>query len=599
MRVAYDGGGTLHLAFYDSAEHDLKYASRSPDGAWTAPVVVDAADGNVGAELSLAIDRGGKPGVAYLDVNRHLLKYAHLSGGKWSISVIDRKNSYPRPSLTFDAANRAQVSYFHPAGDILKLGQFDHGWRTRTVAKVKSADHAASGVAINPLNGTLAIAFQASDGSVQYAAQLPDRRGRIGAPVSAKWRTVGVEALDQGSADPSLSFDSAGDPAVAYYDTAQGQLMLATGAGGVWQPQAIARDDGHVAAPSVLFNPSSGATGVLFTDAAGATMMASPFGGTFSATMVNSGPAALLYEPGNGTTVTVTTAAGGTTTFASSLPAATRFSAHPIHSFEVDLSWTDNSGGVDGYAIERAPDGAGFAQVATVAAGATSYADTSTSPMTHYTYRVRTLDAAGNLAYSNTDQATTPRGAPTGFFADPDFTGDPSSGIELVWDASPLPVASYQIQRSADGVIFTDLATVAADATRYVDRPVGEGARYTYRLVSLATDGPSDAAVVSSAQPVWLRAPTNLTAVEASPSQINLTWTNNSALATGYRVMVSTDGIGFFPLANAADISGQFSVTTDAQGNPIAAGHTYYFRVLATSADDASQYSDVASITVT
>src|SRR5205807_10569878 len=100
--------------------------------------------------------------------------------------------------------------------------------------------------------------------------------------------------------------------------------------------------------------------------------------------------------------------------------------------------------------------------------------------------------------YSNTAEATTLRSAPTGFFADPDFTADPSSGIELAWDPSPVPVTSYQIQRSADGVTFTDLATVGGGVTRYVDGPVGEGVRYVYRIVSVAADGPSDAAVVSS-----------------------------------------------------------------------------------------------------
>src|SRR5579884_365862 len=67
LQLAYDGGGTLHLAYYDSTEHDLKYASRSPAGVWSATVVVDHSSTDAGGELSLAIDPSGNPGIAYDD----------------------------------------------------------------------------------------------------------------------------------------------------------------------------------------------------------------------------------------------------------------------------------------------------------------------------------------------------------------------------------------------------------------------------------------------------------------------------------------------------------------------------------------------------
>ena len=63
----------------------------------------------------------------------------------------------------------------------------------------------------------------------------------------------------------------------------------------------------------------------------------------------------------------------------------------PSHN-RVDLSWgaaSDNVG-VTGYEILR--DGAPIATVGAV----TSYADTTVSPLTHYDYAVKALDAAGN-----------------------------------------------------------------------------------------------------------------------------------------------------------------------------------------------------------
>ena len=76
----------------------------------------------------------------------------------------------------------------------------------------------------------------------------------------------------------------------------------------------------------------------------------------------------------------------------------------PNHT-RVDLSWgaaTDNVG-VTGYEILR--DGSPIATVGAV----TSYADTTVSPLTHYDYVVRALDAAGNgSAPSNAAGANTP-----------------------------------------------------------------------------------------------------------------------------------------------------------------------------------------------
>src|SRR5262249_18778553 len=64
-----------------------------------------------------------------------------------------------------------------------------------------------------------------------------------------------------------------------------------------------------------------------------------------------------------------------------------------------------------GYQVERC-QGAGcttFAQFGTVSGTGTSYSDTGLSTGTSYSYRVRAIDAAGNLGpYSNTASASTP-----------------------------------------------------------------------------------------------------------------------------------------------------------------------------------------------
>lgn len=79
----------------------------------------------------------------------------------------------------------------------------------------------------------------------------------------------------------------------------------------------------------------------------------------------------------------------------------------------IDLSWKDNSTNETGFKIERSTNSnSGFTQIATTAAGVTTFSDIAgLSPNTTYYYRVRSTNANTGLdsGYSNTDSAKTDR----------------------------------------------------------------------------------------------------------------------------------------------------------------------------------------------
>ena len=152
--------------------------------------------------------------------------------------------------------------------------------------------------------------------------------------------------------------------------------------------------------------------------------VATPTGTTYKDTSVGAGTS-YSYR------VRATDAAGNLSAYSNTASATTpapdstpptqpgTLGANAVSSGEIDLSWgasTDNVG-VTGYRVERC-QGVGcsnFVQVATPTG--TTYKDTSVSPSTSYSYRVRAADAAGNLSpYSNTAGATT-SAAPTGLVA--------------------------------------------------------------------------------------------------------------------------------------------------------------------------------------
>ena len=93
------------------------------------------------------------------------------------------------------------------------------------------------------------------------------------------------------------------------------------------------------------------------------------------------------------------------------VPAApSGLSATAISRSRIDLAWTDNSSNETGFQIERSRAGGAFSLIATTAANATTYSDTSgLTPNKLFSYRVRAINAAGSSAYSNTASATTPK----------------------------------------------------------------------------------------------------------------------------------------------------------------------------------------------
>lgn len=88
------------------------------------------------------------------------------------------------------------------------------------------------------------------------------------------------------------------------------------------------------------------------------------------------------------------------------------------------------------------------------------------------------------------------------------------------------------------------------------------------------------------------KAPTNLSAVATSQTQINLTWTDNSTIEVGYKIERATSSAGpWTQLATAARNATGYINTGLAEAT------TYYYRVRAYSRSANSDYSNTASAT--
>lgn len=184
-------------------------------------------------------------------------------------------------------------------------------------------------------------------------------------------------------------------------------------------------------------------------------------------------------------------------------------SSSPVSETQINLSWmpsTDNVA-VKEYRVERC-DGAGCSNFTQIATPTTrTYNNTGLSAGTSYSYRVRAIDAAGNLGpYSTVSSAVTldteAPTAPTLLNATP----GPGTLITLTWEPASdnVRVTAYMIDRCAgtDCSLFTQIGT--AMETSYVDSAVIAGGTYSYRVSArdAATNvGPDSEIVQASTTP--------------------------------------------------------------------------------------------------
>jgi beta-glucanase (GH16 family) len=83
------------------------------------------------------------------------------------------------------------------------------------------------------------------------------------------------------------------------------------------------------------------------------------------------------------------------------LVAPSALTATALSFSQINLAWTDNTYGENGFKVERSTDNVNFSEVATVAADVHTYLDTGLDRDTRYYYRVRAYIGTNYSAYSN------------------------------------------------------------------------------------------------------------------------------------------------------------------------------------------------------
>lgn len=257
-------------------------------------------------------------------------------------------------------------------------------------------------------------------------------------------------------------------------------------------------------------------------------------------------------------------------------------------SYQVRVSWVDNSNNETGFRVERSP--AGREQWSTVSgvltANATSYLDTGVAAGAAYDYRISAVGTGGLSTFASVS-ATVPDVAPpvpAGLAGNATFTS-----VSLTWTAVP-EASTYRVKRSSSaGGPFTTIAS-GLTSPAYLDATAAPGTTYFYVVSSVgATLESADSAAVSLTTSS-LSAPVDLVVTPGFTTN-TLTWTALSG-TDGYTVRRALSPTGPFTVVASGLQTGTFTDTG------LVTGTTYYYQVVATSGGYESTAAPASAVPV-
>ncbi len=228
--LVYDRYGVLHFVYYDNNAKTMKYATKSINGEWSAPIVIDDARQDVGTEISLKVDSFGTPRLAYLDSPNGDLKFARFDNASWSVEQLDTSGvTGLYPSLVIDDDDHFWIAYLRKTRFDLRVMHFDGNiWSRETID---------------------------TDGNVGYSASIAlDQNDRPAVVYgNATYRQLKIAQRDENNewlidvVDPSvfasylsLAFDFDNRPRVSYYEVDTADLKYAEFTGVEWMNQRLA-----------------------------------------------------------------------------------------------------------------------------------------------------------------------------------------------------------------------------------------------------------------------------------------------------------------------------------------------------------------------
>src|SRR5262249_52887537 len=122
---------------------------------------------------------------------------------------------------------------------------------------------------------------------------------------------------------------------------------------------------------------------------------------------------------------------------------------------------------------------------------------------------------------------------------------DNRNDVTLAWQCNNAYTAQgFSVERSSDGVNFTQIASLPTSVMTFTDQRIGPGA-FFYRVRSFNAQGFSRSSNIATAEVNVPAAPVNLHVENLFASPVVIAWDPNSSNQTGFQIERSSDGTHF------------------------------------------------------
>ncbi|MBN1675802.1 MAG: fibronectin type III domain-containing protein [Kiritimatiellae bacterium] len=278
---------------------------------------------------------------------------------------------------------------------------------------------------------------------------------------------------------------------------------------------------------------------------------------------------------------------------AAAVPAApSAVAAVALSASEIRVTWTDNSNNETGFKLDRRQSGTQvWEQIAQPAANVTSYTDSGLLAETHYYYKLRAYNAAGDSPESAYNGATTepappePPAAPSAVSA----AALSATEIRVTWADNSSDETQFKIRCGTDPANLSTEIFLPANTTAYTDTGLAADTTYYYKVRAENAVGVSAYTAIVDARTALgtPAAPSAVLATALSASSIRVTWADNSNNETGFKLDRRQSGTQVWeriaqPAAN---------VTSYTDSGLLAETH-YYYKLKAYNAAGDSPESD-------
>lgn len=246
------------------------------------------------------------------------------------------------------------------------------------------------------------------------------------------------------------------------------------------------------------------------------------------------------------------------------------------------LYWEDNSVFEEGFKLERKDEDGDYAEIALLEPNTTTFIDKNLKYGITYIYRVAAYTITSTTGYSNEHSEKT-------IFPKPSYLSAQvldDQSIKLSWLDNCTFDEGFKLERKENGGEFHSIVSLDAKTTSYLDENLHYGTNYIYRVFAVTKLNNSDYSNIVEVE-TFFPEPTYLSSEVIDDQTISLYWEDNCSFEVGFRLERKMDSKEFSEIAVFSEN------TTSFKDKDLSFGKTYYYRVLAFTSFNESDYSNV------